>query len=352
MPRNTLSKLKAVSLELSTEYSDVRFNIPLRDYSTFKVGGPAWALIEPKTAQQLVSIYDFARKRDIPVGIVGAGSSIIPDDRGFLGLIICTRKVEPDPEIISSSRIKVSCGMRLPRLASLCQIWGLSGLEWSIGIPGTLGGAVWMNAGAWGGDTSKILEEVYFWDGYQVVTVTPKEIEWAYRYSTFQSHPEWLILSARLRLKESSPQLVAEATKKVRRKIRETQPRSHPNVGTVFKANREALPALAAGLQVGSVICPEENPGWLLNLGQGTASDVYRLVRLVLLRHLVRGLPLPKIEPVFLPYSPQEEESPSLRLNYPSLPIQVIAGIAKHWRFLFNGNLTTWKPSVIKNPKR
>lgn len=128
--------------------------------------------------------------------------------------------------------------------------------------------------------------------------------------------------------------------------VARSQPRSYPSVGTVFKANCGALPSLAAGLQVRSMICCKENPGWINNLGDGTASDAYRLVRLVMWRHLVRGLPVPKIEPIFLPYDPRSEFSPTVALNRPGLLVKIAATISRSWGFLFKRHLADWQPLI------
>jgi UDP-N-acetylmuramate dehydrogenase len=320
--------------------------VPLRQYSTLKVGGPAWALAEPQSRQELIEIAASARDHDIPAWVIGAGSSVIPDDRGFHGLIICTRKVKSDPAQVSPGIIEADCGVMLPKLARICQELGLSGLEWSIGIPGTVGGAIWMNAGASGTDMSALAEEISFWDGSQVRTVQGEDVHWGGRYSSFQDHPERVILGARLRLRQSSREFVEQAFKERLEIIKETQPRSNPSVGTVFRANRKALPTLAAGLREGAMICCQGNPAWINNLGGGTASDAYRLVRRVMRRHLWRGLPMPKIEPVFLPCDPRSEVSPTLLFNHPPVVVRFMAKVSRCWRFLFRRHLATWKPHV------
>lgn len=324
----------------------------LKEYSTLRVGGPAWALGEPDSVDQLVELFKFARAAGIPIRILGAGSSLIPNDRGFAGLVICTRQVASALERLSSEMIAVSCGVSLPRLTSFCRTVGLSGLEWGIGIPGTMGGAIWMNAGASGKDIAGIVEEVSIYDGAGVRVLHRDDVHWGHRHSSFQDHPEWLILSARLRLQEATSELVQEGINDRLDVIRATQPRSRPNVGTVFKANCKALPTLAAGLRVGSMVCCEENPGWINNLGQGTASDAYRLVRRVMWRHLWRGLPIPQIEPIFLPYDPRSEVSPMAPLNAQSVFVRLVARLSSVWRFLFKDNLTEWHPHLQDSRER
>lgn len=346
MSKATSPKLNAISRELSVRFSFVRFNVPLKDYSTLKVGGPAWAFAEPATTQQLIDVYEFARTKAIPIWVLGAGSSVIPNDRGFRGLIICTRRVDPSPKRLSSEIIEVSCGVFMPRLVIFCKRLGLKGLEWSIGIPGTIGGGIWMNAGASGSDIYEIVENISLYNGSEIRVVHRDDVRWRPRYSSFQDHPDWLILSARLRLQQSTPELVDQAIHERLKIVKATQPRSHPNVGTVFKANRKALPALAAGLQVGSMICCEENPGWINNLGEGTSSDAYHLVRRVMWRHLWRGLPMPKIEPIFLPYDPCSEVSPTTKFNHPPFFIRLVARISHRWGFLFKGYMTSWRPRM------
>lgn len=310
------------------------------------MGGPAWALAEPEKRKDLIEIVAFARDQDIPTWIIGAGSSIIPHDRGFSGLIVRTRKVQADPIQVAAEIIEVDCGVMLPSLARFCQKLGLSGLEWSIGIPGTVGGSVWMNAGASGRDISTVLEDVSCWDGSRVWTIDRNDVQWGNRYSSFQDHPDWLILGARFRLRQSSPELVEQAIQERLKIIKATQPRSNPNVGTVFRANRRALPALAGGLREGAVVCCPENPAWIHNLGGGTASDAKRLVQRVLWRHLWRGLPMPKVEPIFLPYDPCSSASPTQLFNHPPLIVRAIAKLSRCWSFLYRRHLVDWRPHV------
>jgi UDP-N-acetylmuramate dehydrogenase len=341
-------KQDKTSRELSQLFSLAKFEEPLCHYSSLRVGGPAWALVEPSTSDELIQAYEFARAKEIPFRVLGAGSSVIPDDRGFRGLIICTHKLDPRPRRLSADVVEASCGVTMPRLAMFCQKRGLSGLEWTIGIPGTLGGGIWMNAGAWGRDISTVALDISFWDGSGVSTVRGEDVRWTYRYSSFQDHTEWVILSARLRLERSTPRAVRQAVKERVRDIRATQPRWHPSVGTVFKANRQALPTLAAGLRVGSMVCCPQNPGWINNLGQGRACDARRLVQLVMWRHLWRGLPMPKIEPIFLPYDPRYGVSPTVRFNHPPLPVRIMARITRRWAFLFQDALTDWRPAPAR----
>lgn len=318
--------------------------MPLSQYSSLRVGGPAWALAEPESSHELVQICTLARDHEIPTWIIGAGSNTIPHDRGFQGLIICTRKAEPTPKQIAPTIVEASCGVRLPRLARLCQELGLSGLEWSIGIPGTIGGAIWMNAGASGSDISTVLQDVSYWDGSGVRTVRREDVRWGDRCSSFQDHPSWLILRARLELRQSSPELVGRAIEERLKTVKETQPRSNPSVGTVFRANHRTLQMLAAGLQEGSIVCCQQNPAWINNLGDGTASEARCLVRRVMRRYLWRGLPMPKIEPIFVPYDLSSGVSPTVSFNHPSGAVRFVAQVSRCWGFLFRWRIAASRP--------
>lgn len=294
----------------------------LSEYTTIRVGGPAWAMAEPASIEELTEVHKFAHDNDIPFFVLGFGSNVIPDDRGFRGLIISTRGLNTPPEVVSSSTVRVSCGFYLPRLVVFCQKLGLSGLEWAIGIPGTVGGGIWMNAGASGNDISSVLEEITVWDGNKKLILSKDELKWGHRYSEFQDNRSLLILDARFHLVKSSELQVKQAIQERLEIIKRTQPRSHPSVGTVFK---RVVPTLAAGLRVGGMVCSEKNPSWVLNMGNGTSDDIYQLIKRVYWRHLWRGLPLPTIEPIFIPYDMTIETSRTQFFNNPPRTIRYLA---------------------------
>jgi hypothetical protein len=163
-----------------------------------------------------------------------------------------------------------------------------------------------------------------------------EDLNWRYRFSSFQEHPEWIILKVVLRLKRATNNEIDQAIDERWAIIRATQPRQFPNVGTVFKENIDALPRLAAGMRVGGMVCSDENPAWIHNTGEGTATDAYRLICKILLRHLVRGLPMPKIEPVFLPYDPNKRISATTIINNPPFIVRFFARVFRFWWRLFN----------------
>lgn len=324
-------KLNRLLPELSINLSRVSYDVDLSRYNTLKVGGRAWAMAEPTCTEDLIKIHKFALDNDIPFFVLGLGSNVIPDDRGFKGLVISTRKLNTSPELVSSSVISVSCGFYLPRLVIFCQKLGLSGLEWAIGIPGTVGGGIWMNAGASGNDISSVLEEITVWDGNKTMILSKDDVKWGHRYSEFQENRNLIILGARFHLIESSQSQVKQAIQERLQVIKRTQPRSYPSVGTVFK---RVVPRLAAGMRVGGMVCSHENPNWILNMGNGTSDDMLKLVKRIYWKHLWRGLPLPTIEPIFMPYDPTVETSHTQFFNNPPSAIQCLGRIFRLWRLL------------------
>ena len=316
-----------------TKFSYINYDVNLSRFTTLKIGGNAWAMAEPRSKEELIEIHGFCMAYGIPFYIMGFGSCVVADDRGFKGLIINTRKLEHTPILVEKSILQVSCGQYFPRLVMYCQKLGLSGLEWGIGIPGTLGGAVWMNAGAGGSSISSTIENITVWDGYKEFELSRDDVRWGYRYSEFQNNPSVLILGAQLKLVQSSEGQVEKVIEERLKTIKDTQPRTYPSVGTVFIKGRGYL---STGIQVGGVMCSEKNPSWIININNGTSRDMYKIIQKVIYRHIWRGYSPPKIEPIFIPYDIKKDRSHTIKFNHASQIYRHLTTIGKVRRKLMS----------------
>lgn len=270
--------------------------VPLRRYTTFQIGGKASLLASPENTGQLLTALRLWRSEGegIPLLTVGRGSNLLAPDSGFPGLILCTRAVREvtlTPEPDGSVRLSAGCGALLSHLASLCADASpaLSGLEFACGIPGTLGGAVVMNAGAYGGAIGDILSCSRYFDTEDgtLHTLPAAEHHFAYRHSVYQEHPSWVLLDAELRLSPGEADAIRAAMEQHLAARRQSQPLEYPNAGSIFR--RPVQPGVYVGkliqdcglkgYSIGGAQVSEKHAGFIINRGGATAADVRQLIR-------------------------------------------------------------------------
>jgi UDP-N-acetylmuramate dehydrogenase len=280
-------------LESLSEYlkiKDVKYkeNIKLSGLSPIRIGGLGRMIILPRNIAELLDVLHFLERERIKVKskTVGGMSNLLPDDTGYDGVLIKTdliREVE-----ISGNEITVGCGASLSRVARCTSEQGLSGFEELSGIPGRVGGAVYMNAGAYGREISELVAEcdVYDADSGERVKLTPEQICFSYRESLF-SKQNWILLSAKLRLCEVASREIVHRMSVFREKRISSQPTDMPSLGSVFK--RPSAEASAGelidkcglrGFSLGGAGISEKHAGFIVNLGGATALDVKRLIGL------------------------------------------------------------------------
>ena len=269
---------------------EIRENEPLSKHSTFKIGGPAKIAVFPKTIEELISVLNAVKSCNYKYKIIGNGSNILFDDEGFEGIIIFTKKLS-DIEYIhkgSVTKIKVSCGKSLTELASEAgKKHSLAGLEFAYGIPGTVGGAVYMNAGAYGGQMSDVVVETEYFDPTdgEIKTARGEEHKFDYRHSIFAEHPEYIIISTVLSLKEGNAEDIFTAMTKNMTSRREKQPLEFPNAGSTFKrpegyfAGKLIEDSGLKGYTVGGAQISPKHAGFTVNIGGATSSDVLAVIK-------------------------------------------------------------------------
>lgn len=264
--------------------------VPLRKYTTLRVGGPAAYLVKVRTLDDLIGAVEEAYRRGIPYRVIGRGSNLVVSDRGFDGLVVVNQtdslSVE---ETADGAVVRAASGTALPKLARVTAGLGLAGLEWAVQVPGSVGGAVVNNAGAFGGATADILESIdVFHPEHGRATWPAADLGLAYRDSRFRRGEArgWVILAASLRLVRSDPAAASARLRAAVEHRRRTQP-FEPSAGSTFKNPGPDAPAGwlleragLKGVRVGGVMFSPIHANFIINLDDGTAADVLALINL------------------------------------------------------------------------
>lgn len=272
-----------------------RRNEPLGSHTTMRVGGPADVLAVAKDVAALVALVGAARAAGVPVTVLGRGSDVVVADAGIRGLVVLSRAERCR---IEDGRLIADAGLPLARAATLAYGAGLSGLEFGLAIPGTVGGAVWGNAGAHGEDVAGILESVTILEADGAIVEEPAgALSLAYRDSRLKhgagdakdapagEGSGELILTATFRLRPADPLGIKARLNEIRNWRREHQPLSQPSAGSVFRnppgdsAGRLIDACGLKGARVGGAAVSEKHANFIVNTGDATASDVRRLAQ-------------------------------------------------------------------------
>jgi UDP-N-acetylmuramate dehydrogenase len=263
----------------------LRSDVPLAPITTLRVGGPADRLAEPRTSHELLALLDAAREADVAWLVVGNGSNLVVADRGVRGLVIRNRAraVRVDGNVLSAD-----AGAPMVLLVKRATAAGLSGLEWGIAVPGTLGGAVWANAGAHGGEMQQRVAQVDAWDpaAGRVQRLTNAACRFDYRESRFK-HERLVVVEASLELAHGAPQAVAGRVAEYQAQRAATQPLAEQNAGSVFRnppgdfAGRLIEAAGLKGAREGSASVSERHANFIVTQRDGRAADVRELAERV-----------------------------------------------------------------------
>jgi UDP-N-acetylmuramate dehydrogenase len=264
-----------------------KFDEPLKRYTAWKIGGPADALLEPSSADELIEAIEIAREHDIPITILGGGTNVLVLDGGIRGLTVRIARALNSVEVDGAS-VVADAGVLYPVLANATAGKGLEGLEFGTGIPGTVGGAVYMNAGAYGGETRDVLTwaDVYKPEGERVERVPNEGLEFSYRRSALHDHPDWVVLRAAYALSTGDPEELKARIKEFRSQRMNGSP-NRPSCGSTFKRPEGDYPGRvieAAGLKgtrVGQIEVSPVHANYFVNHGGGTAKDALKLIELV-----------------------------------------------------------------------
>ena len=264
----------------------VQENEPMCDHTTFRIGGPAKMFATVDEAQTAVLIKK-AMELDIPYIVVGNGSNLLVSDAGYPGLVM--KIAETPVRFLDAVTIEVSAGTSLARLATAAAEAGLTGLEFAHGIPGTVGGAVMMNAGAYDGQISDVLvsSNCYDSEARQFVRLEKEDHAFAYRHSSYMEHPQRIVTSAVFVLKPGDKEAIRAKMRDLNSRRREKQPLEFPSAGSTFKrpeghfAGKLIEDCGLKGYRIGGAQVSEKHAGFVINTGGATCEDVLHLMEYI-----------------------------------------------------------------------
>ena len=259
---------------------------PLSRHTTFRVGGAAEYFVMPAIAQ-VPDVVALCRQYEMPLTVIGNGSNLLVSDEGLEGVVLELGKAASGIRILDGEDLAVQAGTLLSETAAFAAKNGLSGMEFAAGIPGSVGGAVVMNAGAYGGEMKDILSGVRVLTTEGEIKVRPaEELELSYRHSRMMDEQE-IVLEARLNLTQGSENVIRARMDELRKKRVEKQPLEYPSAGSTFKrpegyfAGKLIEDAGLRGFRVGDAQVSEKHCGFVINRGEATAAQILELMQRV-----------------------------------------------------------------------
>ena len=266
---------------------DLKKNIALSNFTTWRIGGPAEWIAEPKNTKEIQYLINWINKQKISCNIIGAGSNLLINDKGIKGLSLCMRNLKGIRIDKNTGIIEVLSGEMLPTLARKAATNGLHGLEWAIGIPGSVGGAVVMNAGAQGYCISNYLESITtlsLTGEYKILK--GNDLNFGYRYSLLQDK-KLIVLSARLKLECGHAEKIRKLTNENLQHRLRTQPYKDQSCGSVFR-NPEPLKAAKLieelglkGFRLGGAEISKKHSNFIINANKASSYDVIELIKYI-----------------------------------------------------------------------
>ena len=282
--------MKSVNQEIIKCFNDllgeekVRISEPMNRHTTFRIGGPADYFLLPSTAEEVKKILEICKEKELPYFILGNGSNLLVSDEGYCGVIIQLYR-NYGGITVEGTNIRAGAGALLSQIASAAKNASLTGFEFAGGIPGTLGGAVVMNAGAYGGEMKNVLKEVtVMTEQGEIMTIPAEKLEMGYRTSLVKK-AGYLVLEAVISLKAGDVEEIKAIMKDLTEKRVSKQPLEYPSAGSTFKrpegyfAGKLIMDAGLRGYQVGGAQVSEKHCGFVMNKGNATAADVCGLMK-------------------------------------------------------------------------
>ena len=282
--------MKSVNQEIIKCFNDllgeekVRISEPMNRHTTFRIGGPADYFLLPSTAEEVKKILEICKEKELPYFILGNGSNLLVSDEGYCGVIIQLYR-NYGGITVEGTNIRAGAGALLSQIASAAKNASLTGFEFAGGIPGTLGGAVVMNAGAYGGEMKDVLKEVtVMTEQGEIMTIPAENLEMGYRTSLVKK-AGYLVLEAVISLKAGDVEKIKAIMKDLTEKRVSKQPLEYPSAGSTFKrpegyfAGKLIMDAGLRGYQVGGAQVSEKHCGFVINKGNATAADVCGLMK-------------------------------------------------------------------------
>lgn len=278
---------KYMGLERIIKKENIRYNEDMKNHTTMKVGGLCDCLVMPESIEEIEKLVKYAKENNIKYYIIGNGSNLLVLDEGIRGIVIkiankfCNVKVK-DNIIIAES------GVSMPKLAQIAKKNVLSGLEFACGIPGTVGGCVSMNAGAYGSEMVNVVDEVVYIDDMgNINTMLGEDMDFSYRHSIFSDNQDYIILSVKFRLEHGNLDDITKLMNENTTARRTKQPLEYPNFGSVFKrpegyfVGKLVDDSGLRGKTIGGAQVSKKHTGFMVNIGGATCSDVLNLIKFV-----------------------------------------------------------------------
>lgn len=262
----------------------IRYDEPVASHTSFRIGGPAAAMAFPKDAKELSAILKASKMLDLSPVILGAGTNVLAPDEGMDRLIICLKDCMDGMELLEGDRIRVAAGVTMARAAVFAANNSLGGMEFAHGIPGTVGGGVYMNAGAYGGEIKDICEsvDVMTMDG-ELKTLTCEQMQFSYRHSVLEEDFA-IVVSIVFKLTPGSRDEIRGKMQELMEKRKTSQPLDKPSAGSAFKRPVGGYAAALIdqaglkGFQIGGAAVSTKHAGFVVNMGGATAADVKELL--------------------------------------------------------------------------
>ncbi len=264
---------------------EIKKNEPLKNHTSFKIGGPADEFAEVNNEEDIIELIQYAKEKGIPYTIMGNGSNLLVSDKGVRGLVIKLAKGFDSVEVCGD-KIIAKAGILLSKLSNIALENELSGLEFASGIPGTLGGAIYMNAGAYGGEMKDVTQKVTYLSAGEIKTAEKCDLDFGYRHSRF-SGTEDIVLSAEIKLTKADKSQIRAKMDDFKERRCSKQPLSLPSAGSTFKrpegyfAGKLIEDAGLKGKSIGGAQVSEKHSGFVVNTGDATAQDVLDLIKFI-----------------------------------------------------------------------
>lgn len=266
---------------------ELRLRESMAKHTSFRIGGPAEVMAFPKNVEELSQILNVSNLFDCKRAILGAGTNVLAPDAGVEGLVICLKDCLDGIEQVDDTHIRVAAGVTMTRAAVFAAGLGLSGLEFAHGIPGTIGGGVYMNAGAYGGEIALVCESVDVMSASgEVITLSNAQMAFSYRHSRLEED-SGIVLGATFRLEKRPEAEIRAEMQELLRRRKSSQPLELPSAGSAFKrpvgGYAAALIEQAGlkGFQVGGAAVSQKHAGFVVNLGGASSEDVIALLQQV-----------------------------------------------------------------------
>lgn len=265
------------------DINDIKIDEKLSEYVNFKVGGPADILLIPNSKEQVIKSIKICKENNIPFYLIGNGSNILVREGGFRGVVLSLKNVKNI--YVDGEKIEAECGVMLKEVSDKAIENSLTGFEFACGIPGTIGGAVFMNAGAYDGEISKVIESAEVIDeNCNIIRLSREELDFGYR-SSLVMKKGYTVLSAVFKLEKGQVKTIKELIEDLTNKRESKQPLEYPSAGSTFKrptgyfAGKLIQDAGLKGYSIGGAAVSEKHSGFVINKGNATAKDITDLIK-------------------------------------------------------------------------